>query len=126
MANRKIFLILVTIILLSSCKQIDLTLPLVAKELASEYQKKKMRSNRRYKYKEIIVEGKMNTFYENDENKLVIILGNKNAKYAISCTMKKESSVLKRPLVQNEILKIKGICIGIYGHVELKECDFVK
>jgi len=126
MTSKKKLIIIFLIFFSIACKNVDLTQPIDAEILTKEYQEKKNRSDRRYRYNQIIVKGEINQTFKNNTENLIIVIGNADDIYAISCSMKKDEIILIDPLVQGEIVTIQGFCTGISGHIILEDCIFVK
>ena len=121
-----IFSIILLFFFNSSCKQPELVFPLKANQVVKEYKKHKWRSNRWYKNKELEVEGTISQNYKNDKGEVIIILATLKAPFGVSCTIENPEKQIKKPLKQNQLITIKGICIGVDKHVELKKCTIIK
>jgi len=118
--------ILLAFVFNSSCKQPELVFPIPARKIVKEYKNHKWRSNRWYKNKEIEVQGTVSQNYKNDKGHAIIILARQEAPYGVSCTIENPDKQIKTPLKQNQLITVRGICIGVDKHVELKKCTIIR
>ena len=121
-----IFVFIVSIFEFESCKTPEFVFPLESSEFVEEYRSHKWRSNKKYKYKDLIIKGRLSQQYKNKAGEVVIILARKKAAYGVSCTLENSEKQFKEPLKQNQLLVIEGFCIGLNKHVELKKCKIIK
>ncbi len=128
MKNTNLFLIisiLISIIFISACKTPELTFPVNSSQVAEDYSKSKRKSNRKYQYKEIIVQGTLSEMYKNKNDEIVLYLADVKDVNGVKCTLDKEKQKITSPLKLHETLTIKGFCIGYFENVEIKKCEII-
>jgi hypothetical protein len=93
--------------------------------MVDDYNKSKRKSNRKYLYREITVQGTLSEMYKNKNDEVILILSdNKDAK-GVKCTLDKEKQKITTPFRLNQKLTVKGFCIGYFETVEVKKCVIV-
>jgi len=118
-------ILIITTITLGSCKHSELIFPINSRDITKEYIENKHKSNKKYKYKTLIVEGRVSHIYKNSNGNTVVFMAYKRDSYGISCTLKR-NYILKEPLKQNDLLEIKGFCIGIDENIMMNDCVIIK
>jgi hypothetical protein len=114
-----------TLIFVFSCKTPELTFPINSSQVADDYGKSKRKSNRKYQYKEIIVQGTLSEMYKNKNDEIVLYLADVKDVNGVKCTLDKEKQKITTPLKLHETLTIKGFCVGYFENVEIKKCEII-
>ncbi len=128
-------LLLFFFLMLSACKTTEVTIekeikttkrpllefPIEATKIISDYKKDNKKADFTYKNRELIVKGRVSLQYKNQEGLVVVVLEGYNTDYGVSCVMYSNNQIT-RPLRVDEVLTIKGFCLGKEKHVVLGKC----
>jgi flagellar basal body-associated protein FliL len=138
MSKRKIFLFLVTAILLSLLggwyyvfvysknhhrdAANEKGIVVNAADVAAEYQANEQSANAKYLDKALEVTGEVMEVGKNQEGKTTVALKTNDIMTTVFCTLKDSTATV----LPNQKITIKGICIGFISDVKIKDAIIIK
>ena len=106
---------------IKTTKRPVLEFPIEATIIISDYKNDNKKADFTYKNRELIVKGRVSEQYKNQEGLVVVVLEGNNTSYGVSCIMYSNNQIT-RPLRVDEVLTIKGFCLGKEKHVIMGKC----
>lgn len=76
--------------------------------------------------RDIIVNGRIEEAYKNQDNELVVYIEVENIPVKVSCTLKNTDVQIKTPIKLGEIISVKGNFMRLDERMELKKCLILK
>jgi flagellar basal body-associated protein FliL len=138
MSKRKIFLLLVTVIVFSIIggwyyvfiysknhhrdAANEKGIVVNAADVAAEYQANEQSANAKYLDKALEVTGEVMEVGKNQEGKTTVALKTNDIMTTVFCTLKDSTA----NVLPNQKITIKGICIGFISDVKIKDAIIIK
>jgi len=127
--NLSIYWVCLVLLFLSvqSCKvkEPPLVFPLNPDVVFNDYKLDVLKSDKRYKDKDLVVKGKILEYYKNKAGEVVMILSSDNQTNGIICTLYNSEKQITKPLKKGDVYKLMGKCTGFKDNVILERCLIV-